>query len=84
MEENCTQDILSKEIEKNRVDKIVAEAEIENAKNRFAQELPNEFDMKTLLNFGQPHKFKKPLGIRIKERLKNIVNKIITVFDGDE
>lgn len=71
-----------RELEKNQMDKVASEAELDNAKKRFADELVNDYsvyDIKASI-YNKPQKFKKPLGMRIKSRIKRFWWNIVKVL----
>ena len=67
-----------RELEKNKMDKVASEAELDNAKKRFAEELML-YDIGSSL-YNTPQKFKKPLGMRIKSRIKRFWWNIVKVL----
>jgi hypothetical protein len=71
-----------RELEKNQMDKVAAEAELDNAKKRFANELVNEYSVYDITSFiyNKPQKFKKPLGMRIKRRFKRFIWNLLNVL----
>ena len=69
-----------RELEKNKMDKVASEAELDNAKKRFAEELML-YDIGSSL-YNTPQKFKKPLGMRIKARFKRFLWGVVRVFGG--
>ena len=75
--------LLSKEFEKNRIDKIVAETETENAKQRFAEEI-NLYRIDFFQQYNKPIKLKKPWKMRFKEAIKRFFNRIYNVFSNEE
>ena len=73
-----------RELEKNQMDKVASEAELDNAKKRFAEELVNDYSIYDITAFihNKPQKFKIPLGVRVKRRIKNFIRTIIEVLGG--
>ena len=71
-----------RELEKNQMDKVAAEAELDNAKKRFAEELVNDYSVYDIgaSIFNKPQKFKKPLGMRLKTKFKRFMQNIIKVL----
>ncbi len=75
---------LQKELNNNENDKIAIEAQVENYKKSFANELVNgglgtEMCMGLKLNQTSV-KLKKPLKLRFKEKMNNLKNKFKIVF----
>lgn len=73
---------INRELEKNRNDKIAGEAELDVAKKRFAEEMLNNnsiYNIKSALNY-KPQKYKKPLRMRLKRRIKRFFLNIIEVL----
>lgn len=67
-------DTVSRELEKNQMDKIVSEVELENAKHKIAQELMTyQYDIS---DFNVPRKIKKPLLTRLKQKIKRLFDTV--------
>lgn len=73
---------LYRELEKNHMDKIASEAELDIAKKRFAEEITKNYSINDITSsvYIKPQKFKKPLGMRIKRRIKRFFLNIIEVL----
>lgn len=74
---------IEREINENKQDAIMAEAELQNAKYNFIDEIKNGLgDEIRKYNYyqSQPIRYKKPFNIR----LKNVLNKIKYVIFGDK
>lgn len=68
---------LMKEIEKNRIEEIVAKEELEKAKNDFINEINNGMGQEIREKCHEkPLKVKKPLFTRIKQVIKRITDVI--------
>ena len=75
---------IEKELELNAIDKKALEAEIENYRVKFADEVKNgitgiELHDMSLVN-SSPLKMRKPCTLRFKEIINNITNKLKIVL----
>lgn len=68
---------VARELERNKFDKVACEVELENAKKNVAKEILNDVSQYDIAQFVRPQKFKKPLRVRIKQKLKRFFGGII-------
>lgn len=71
---------VARELERNKYDKVACEIELENAKKNVAKELLNDINQYDIAQFIRPQKFKKPLKVRLKQKIKRFFNNIINTL----
>ena len=71
---------VARELERNKYDKVACEVELENAKKNVAKELLNDINQYDIAQFIRPQKFKKPLKVRLKQKIKRFFNNIINTL----
>lgn len=78
---------LERELAINKNDKVAIEAQVENYKKTFAKELIDGgigHEITESIKFGtKPIKIKKPITMRIAEKIGNFKNKLRIVFGID-
>lgn len=70
--------MLQAELDKNSLDKEITQAELENAKRRFAEDMAS-VSYRTLAT--KPKKYKRPLKFKVKERFETFKEQL-KVFLG--
>ena len=73
-------DEITRELEKNQYDKVACEVELENAKKNTAKELLEDISRYEISRFIKPQRIKKPLKMRVKQKLKKFFSGILNTL----
>ena len=71
---------VARELERNKYDKVACEIELENAKKNVAKEILDNVNQYDISQFIRPQKIKKPLKVRIKQKLRRFFNNIVNTL----